>query len=250
MAEQTPITPGAQTSEFKLANRASWISIALMALGVLVDVADALVQSLTPIAAQFPDVKWIGGILLGAGVVLKVATVIGYNRARVAVKTAAITAGKTALVLLALFLAIPAFAQDVDPTAGTVDGAGMADAVAQSAPDPRWSFRLGGVTVSPAVSFSPTVLSLKDWSLSVGPNVGAGFDFVWKSGYGAATHATLRETSDGMRPLASLYAIVPWLQVYKLRPGVSYQIGGGAASWRDAFILGIAISDNFGFQAQ
>jgi hypothetical protein len=94
------------------------------------------------------------------------------------------------------------------------------------------------------------VLSLKDFSLSVGPNVGAGFDWVWSNGYGAATHATLRETSGGMKPLASLYGIIPFLAQYKVRPGVSYQIGGGAASFKDAFIFGFAISDNFGYAAK
>lgn len=138
----------------------------------------------------------------------------------------------------------------LDPTTGTVDGATVASAVAENAPDPRWSFHLGKITVSPSASFSPTVLSLKDFSISIGPNVGAGLDWVWTNGYGAATHVTLRETSVGMKPLGSLYGIFPFLAQYKIRPGVSYQIGGGSESWKDAFIVGVSLSDNFGFAAR
>ncbi|HEY6015911.1 MAG TPA: hypothetical protein VIU16_03915 [Gaiellaceae bacterium] len=136
---------------------------------------------------------------------------------------------------------------DVDPTAGTVDGATVADATAQAAPDLRWSIKIGKVTLAPSASFTPAVLSLRDFKVSVGPNVGAGVDATRSDGYGLATHLAMRETTDGLKPLASLYAIVPALQRYGLRPGVSYQFGGGAAPWKDCLLFGLAGASNFGF---
>ncbi len=94
------VTPGLQTSEYQLTNRASWIGIALMVLGVLVEVADALVQALAPIAAQLPDVKWIGAILLVAGTIVKVGAVVGYQKSRALVKASASAAKSTGLALL------------------------------------------------------------------------------------------------------------------------------------------------------
>ena len=86
-----------------------------------------------------------------------------------------------------------------------------------------------------------------DLTLSTGPNVGAGLDVTESRGYGGALHLTRRETVDGAKPLVSLYAIVPALSQYGLRPGVSYQFGGGATPWKDGVLLGIAGATNFGF---
>ncbi len=199
-----------------------------------------------------------GGAAIAAGVALLFAKDADKSNAPIPTSTPVATprgfGALWLLVLLALCLAAfaprLARAQDADPTAANSDpGAAIADAVANSAPDPRWSLKLGAVTLSPAVSFAPTILSLRDFSLSIGPNVGAGVDVTWRSGWGFAAHGTMRETSAGLKPLASLYAILPPLQRYKLRPGLLYQFSGGALPWRDGFAFGFAIADNFGFPA-
>lgn len=212
----------------------------LTALGVVAGALVSAGQYLELIPPEYRTSKWyaVAAALVALGTALKLPG------------KKIVSAGTAALLLV---FAMPAFGQ-VDPTAGTVDGAGMADAVAQSAPDPRWSITLGPVNLAPSVSFSPTVISLKDFSLSVGPNVGAGVDIVAVRGaalgYGGSLHATLRETSSGNKPLASLYAILPFLAQYKVRPGISYQFSGGAAAFKDALIFGFAISDNFGYAAK
>lgn len=160
--------------------------------------------------------------------------------------------GGMGALLLVSSLLLPSFVFAQTPGdsvgAGTVDpGAAIADSVAQAAPEPRGGFRVGKLMIAPSASFSPLVISLKDFSTSVGPNLGAGYDVTWPSGYGAALHATLRDTASGPRPLASVYGIIPFLQTYGIRPGVSYQIGGGASSYRDAFLVGLAGASNFGF---
>jgi hypothetical protein len=214
--------------------RRDWLAIVPLVLAVLVETAQQTLDLLTPLAAQVPGARWLPVLLGVCAVIVKVARRFGFL---------------APLVGALLIFAAPTFAQDVDPTTSTVDAAGTADAVAQAAPDLRWSFKLGRLTFAPSASFAPAVLSLKDWSVSIGPNVGAGIDMTWPSGYGLAGHATLRETADGTRPLASLYGIVPFLQRYGLRPGISYQFGGGAAPWRDSLILGLAGASNFGFAA-
>ncbi len=245
MADVPVVTPGAQTSEFRLANRASWISVALMVLGVLVDVADALMQALTPIAAQLPDVKWIGAILLVCGVILKVATAVGYNRARVAVKTAAIAAGKTTLVLLALLLARPAFAQSADPTAATVDtGAIVADAVANSGPDRRFGgcSKSGFLCAGPSVSVALVAWDLKKEKFVSGfqPGLGYGIDF-WANQWfktGLSVNAALAVESGDIRA-ATLSGVLSFAEY--LRFGFGYEViaarDDGTPSSRGRYLL-------------
>lgn len=176
------------------------------------------------------------------------------------------TATKIGVALLCLGLAGPAFAHsdysDVSPTivqayqdaaaaceAGTCDpAAALADAIAQAAPSPRGAFKVGGWTIAPAISVTPFVLSLRDASVSVGPNAGAGLDFTRTvSGYGGALHATLRATAGGMKPMASVFAIVPFLDQFGIRPGASYQFGGGALPFKDSFMLGLSVGSNLGY---
>lgn len=157
------VTPGIQTTEYKLANRGSWLGIGLMVAGALVEVSYDLIEFLTPLAQQMPNAKWIGVILLIAGAITKIATMVGYQRARAQVKAAAIAAGKTTLVLLALLLVRPALAQAPDPTAANSDPATViADAVANSAPDRK----LGGCSRSGFLCAGPSAtLSLVAWDV-------------------------------------------------------------------------------------
>jgi hypothetical protein len=216
--------------------RRDWLAIVPIVLAVVAEAAQQTLDLLTPLAAQIPGARWLPLVLAVCGVVVKVARRFGLL---------------APIVAALLFGAVAAQAQDVDPTgnAGSDPATVIATQVANEAPDLRWSVKVGPLTIAPSASFAPAVLSLRDFSVSVGPNVGAGVDVTWPSGWGFSPHATMRETTDGVRPLASLYAIVPALQRYGLRPGVSYQLGGGAAPWRDGVILGLAGASNFGFKA-
>jgi hypothetical protein len=245
--------------------RTDWTATAALVLGVIVESAFQITDFLVPLAAQLPGARWIGVVLAICGIIVRVATRFGFRRAdptllppapppRGYVHLRFVLALSLAVALL--FGAVIAQAQDVtseaamdatEMSSGTDPGAVLADAVAQAAPDPRWSFKIGSVTVAASASFAPAVLSLSDLKLSIGPNVGAGADVTWTSGYGFAAHGAMRETADGLRPLGAAFAILPFLQKYGVRPGVLYQFGGGAAPYRDGFMLAIAGASNFGF---
>lgn len=157
-----------------------------------------------------------------------------------------------ALVAGLALAALPARAQEVDPTTSTIDAAGAADEVAQSAPDIRFSVTVWKVTFAPAVSTVPVMLSLnaiKDGSFktTLGPNIGGGLDITAPNGYGGALHLLRRDTGDGAKPLLSLAAIIPELARRGLRPVVSYQRGGGATPWEDGLSFGLAGASNFGY---
>jgi hypothetical protein len=231
------IAPAVQAPPAK--PRRDWLAIVPLVLGVIVETAQQALDVLTPLAATVPGVRWLPLVLGVCAVIVKVARRFGLL---------------APLALALLLFAAPTLAQ-VDEAAmdatemssGTDPGTVIADAVAQAAPDPRWSFKIGSVTVAASASFAPAVLSLSDLKLSIGPNVGAGADVTWTNGYGFAAHGAMRETTDGVRPLGAAFAILPFLQKYGVRPGVLYQFGGGAAPWRDGFMLAIAGASNFGF---
>jgi opacity protein-like surface antigen len=158
---------------------------------------------------------------------------------------------------LGLALAFVAFAprpaRAADATAGTVDGAGIADAVAQAAPDLRGGLVLswlpGSPSLAPAVAISPFAVSLKDGSWSSGLTVGAGYQLLWNAtaptARGIAAYANMRSTSDGPRPLVSVLGVfTPYLGA-----GIGYQVGGGLASFRDSAVLLLSVGTNFGAPA-
>lgn len=107
-----------------------------------------------------------------------------------------------------------------------------------------WTFKIAGLTVVPSVSVTPDIFSFKDLSFSSGPNVGAGIDVLWPNGYGFSPHLAVRDTSVGAKPLASLFAVLPPIAQYGLRPGVMYQFNGGTAPWRDGFLFGVSGATN------
>jgi hypothetical protein len=240
-----PVTPGAQSSEFKLASRGSWIGIALMVAGAVVDVAAELVDVLTPLAKEMPNVKWLGTTLLICGAIVKIATVLGYAKARASVKAAALAAGKTTLVLLALLLAAPAFAQQADPTAATVDtGAIVADAVANSGPDRRFGgcSRSGFLCAGPSVSVALVAWDLKRERFVSGfqPGLGYGVDLWanqwWKTGL--SVNAALAVESGDIRA-ATLSAVLSFAEY--LRFGYGYEViaarDDGTRSSRGRYLL-------------
>jgi hypothetical protein len=161
--------------------------------------------------------------------------------------------GATLLVLLACLAAAPAFAQDVDPTAANSDpGAVIADQVANGAPDFRFGTVLplpGRPVLIPAVAITPFALSLRNGAITTGLTVGGGYELLWHateaSARGVAVYANIRSTSDGPRPLVSVLGILtPYLGA-----GIGYQIGGGAASFRDAAVLLVSVGTNLGLAA-
>jgi hypothetical protein len=106
------VTPGPQTSEYKLARLNAYVGLALVILGAVGEVLAEVVQ-------VFPGLHWAAVALIAIGAIQKAAGSIGYSVSRAAVKSAALGAGKSAaLALLAagsLFAAAPARAQDTTP---------------------------------------------------------------------------------------------------------------------------------------
>jgi hypothetical protein len=198
------VTPGNQTSEYQLTNRASWIGIVFMVLGVVVEVADALVQTLAPIAAQFPDVKWIGAVLLVAGAIVKVATTVGYARSRAAVKAAASTTAKALLLVLAFGFAVPAFAQDAAPTR-------------------RFGgcFKEGKVCLGPTLALSVSAINLTEQKVepAFSPGLGAGVTFFQDQWYSFGMDGYL-SLDAGPDQVANVSGMVKFLNGY-VRVGLS-----------------------------
>jgi hypothetical protein len=153
------------------------------------------------------------------------------------------------LVLITLLGAFPVFAEEVDPTAGTVDGATVADQTAQAAPDFRFGLTLplpGSPVLVPAVAITPFAVSLRDGSVTTGFTVGAGYELLWRAttptARGVAGYLNMRQTADGARPLVSVLGIfTPYLGA-----GIGYQVGGGVSSFRDAAVLLVSVGTNLG----
>jgi len=164
-------------------------------------------------------------------------------------KDAAVSGAAKVVLAILLCTGLPALAQ-VDSTAGTVDGAGEAAAVANQAPDAfRFSTVLplpGRPTLLPAVAITPFAVSLKDGALTTGLTVGAGYEILWNptkaTAFGVAAYASMRSTTDGPKPLVSVLGVfTPYLGL-----GVGYQMGGGATSFRDAAVVLISVGINLG----
>lgn len=186
--QSTGVTPGTQSSEYRLANRASWIGIVTMVLGIVVELAYELVELLTPLAAQLPNARWLGIVLLVCGAIVKVATSVGYSRARATVKAAASVAqqgGKVLLLLVGLSLAVPASAQDLSPKFG---------GCLKDHP---------GTCFAPAVSVNLVAMRLRDGDLvpTFDPGLGYGVTFWSKEWYrtGAALTASFPQYEGSRR---------------------------------------------------
>lgn len=170
-----------------------------------------------------------------------------------ATREAASRIAKTLMLALAIFGAVPVFAEDppADPTAANSDpGAVLADATAQAAPD----FRLGAVlaflpgkpALVPAVAITPLAISLRDGSVTTGVTVGAGYELLWNASAptarGVAVYANMRSTADGPKPLVSVLGVfTPYVGL-----GLGYQIGGGATPFRDAAVVLASFGTNLG----
>lgn len=142
------------------------------------------------------------------------------------------------LAVLCLAVAAPAFAQtDPNPVTTVI-------VVPPSPPLADWTFKVAGLTVIPSASVTPDLFSFKDLSFSTGPNAGVGVDVLWPNGYGVSPHVGIRDTSVGTKPLASLFAVLPPISQFGIRPGILYQFNGGVAPWRDGFMFGIAGAAN------
>jgi hypothetical protein len=253
MQSTTPgVVPGIATTEFLIANRASWLGIATTILGVIVEAAFQVVELLTPLAPQFSDAKWIGIVLIVAGLITKTAASLGYSRSRAIVKAAAAQAPKL-LLLLALFGAVPAFAQDVDPTAANSDpGTIIADAVANAADDAQrfgGCFRGGSICLGPSVSLSLVAYDLGREQFVAGFDPGVGYGVtVWQNRWhrvGLIGTAAL-SVREGEVDAATLSAVVSFAEY--LRFGYGYEIVGardGAGSSRSRYLL-LGVGADFG----
>jgi hypothetical protein len=97
---EAAVTPGIQTSEFKLA-------AVSQVLGILATVIPTLLTLFTDLKTSYPNWTWLGPLIGGLGIAATVLTSLGYTKARAAIKVAALQAGK---VMLVLFLALSALA--------------------------------------------------------------------------------------------------------------------------------------------
>jgi hypothetical protein len=141
----------------------------------------------------------LGVVLIVAGLITKVAASLGYSRSRAIVKAAAAQGAKL-LVLVALFGAVPVFADDppADPTAANSDpGAIIADAVANSYPDAQrfgGCFRGGSICLAPSVSLSLVAYDVDREQFVAGfnPGIGYGITFWRTAGTAWASRPTPR----------------------------------------------------------
>jgi hypothetical protein len=223
----------------------SWRSSLIMLLaGVSTEGAvylDALPNS------TWPGWHFVALLLYAFGRVLKDSVVTG--GVVPATREAAARVTKTLVMIFALLCAAPAFAQDVDPTTSTVDGATAADEVANTPATFRFSLTLpflGKPVLVPAVAITPFAMSLRDGTVTTGLTIGAGYELLWHpatpAARGVAVYANMRSTADGPRPLVSVLGILtPYLGA-----GVGYQIGGGASAFRDAAVLLLSVGTNLG----
>jgi hypothetical protein len=255
MQSTTPgVVPGIATTEFLIANRASWLGIATTILGVIVEAAFQVIELLTPLAPQFSDAKWIGVVLIVAGLITKTAASLGYSRSRAIVKAAAVQ-GTKLLLLLALFGAAPVFADDppADPTAANSDpGTIIADAVANSYPDAQrfgGCFRGGSICLGPSVSLSLVAYDLGREQFVAGFDPGVGYGVtVWRNRWhslGLAANAAL-SVREGEVDAATLSAVVSFAEY--LRMGYGYEIVGardGVGSSRSQYLL-LGVGADFG----
>lgn len=79
------ITPGSETSEFKMTKIAMYLSIAAAVVG-------AAQTALGSIQATFPAWGWVGGVLSALGILGTVLASLGYSSARASVKAASLNA--------------------------------------------------------------------------------------------------------------------------------------------------------------
>lgn len=81
MADVT-VVPGNETSEYAVMKRNEVIGLVMLSVGSVLEV-------LTRTAEVFPEAKWIGLVVAGLGVFLKIAAALGYTNSRTQVKAAA-----------------------------------------------------------------------------------------------------------------------------------------------------------------
>ncbi len=82
------ITPGAQTSEHAIAQKADLWSNVVIGVGLALDLLPPILEKAQ---VAFPQAVWIGTALAVLGLVAKVWNAIGYGRNRSAVKAAALS---------------------------------------------------------------------------------------------------------------------------------------------------------------
>lgn len=95
------ITPGVQTSEYKLASRTWWVSLGVMLLGLIVDpLLTAIQNALAGDAAAHPENIFLAVGCVGFGLLSKAIASHGYSGSRAVVKAAALAAAFLFAILL------------------------------------------------------------------------------------------------------------------------------------------------------
>jgi hypothetical protein len=95
-------TPGASTSEYKLASRTWWVSLAVTLIGLVIDpLLTAIQKALTGDASAHPENVYLAVACVGFGLLSKAITSAYYSWSRGTVKAAA-----AALFLIALLLPV------------------------------------------------------------------------------------------------------------------------------------------------
>lgn len=83
------VTPGMQTSEYKMARLSSWVGIGMVVVGGIYDVAAEATKF-------FPNAHIVSVALIVTGALLKLGTTLGYNKGRVEIKKAELSLAEAA----------------------------------------------------------------------------------------------------------------------------------------------------------